>query len=258
MSEERIQKLLSQWGICSRRAAEECMKSGRIKRNGRPVELGEKADPAKDVLTLDGVRIEPVIEKKRYIMLNKPRGYVTTAKDELGRKCVTDLVADVGVRLYPVGRLDRDSEGMLLMTNDGDFANRVMHPSHEVSKTYRITMKGRLTPEDELKFLEGVDCEGEILAVKRIAVTSEDADRSVVEISLSEGKKRHIRRICEALSIEVLRLKRISEGGVKLNGLPIGKWRDLTPQELATIKASMKDQRSEEDADNKAPKKRRT
>ncbi len=233
--EERIQKLMSEWGICSRRAAEKLIKEGRIKRNGRPVTLGEKAT-VRDLLTLDGARIGPTADRKIYIMLNKPRGYVTTAKDELGRKCVTDLVTDVGTRLYPVGRLDRDSEGLLLLTNDGVFAHKVSHPSYEVGKTYRVIVEGKITPETELAFLEGVESEGERLNVKRIDIIEEKEDRTVLEAALTEGKNRHIRRICEALGLDILRLKRIAEGGVKLGGLPVGKYRELTPQEVSTLK----------------------
>ncbi len=232
---ERIQKLMSEWGICSRRAAEKMIQEGRVKRNGRPVMPGERAT-AKDSLTVDGVKIGPTADRKIYIMLNKPRGYVTTAKDELGRKCVTDLVADVGARLYPVGRLDRESEGLLLLTNDGVFAQKVSHPSYEVGKVYRVTVEGKLTPEIELAFLEGVDSEGERLNVKRIDIIEEKENRTVIEISLTEGKNRHIRRICEVLKLNVLRLKRIAEGGVKLGGLPVGKYRELSQQEVATLK----------------------
>ncbi|HOP10542.1 MAG TPA: pseudouridine synthase [Oscillospiraceae bacterium] len=232
---ERIQKLMSEWGICSRRAAEKLIEQGRVKRNGRPVSLGEKAT-SRDLLTVDGERIGPTVDRKIYIMLNKPRGYVTTAKDELGRKCVTDLVADLNTRLYPVGRLDRDSEGLLLLTNDGAFAQKISHPSYEVGKTYRVTVEGKITPETELAFLEGVDSEGELLNVKRIQLIEEKENRTVLEIALTEGKNRHIRRICEVLGLSVLRLKRIAEGGVKLGGLPVGKYRELTPQEVATLK----------------------
>ena len=232
---ERIQKLMSEWGICSRRAAEKLIEQGRVKRNGRPVTLGEKAT-SRDLLTVDGERIGPTADRKIYIMLNKPRGYVTTAKDELGRKCVTDLVADLNTRLYPVGRLDRESEGLLLMTNDGVFAQKISHPSYEVGKTYRVTVEGKITPETELAFLEGVDSEGELLNVKRIQIIEEKESRTVIEVALTEGKNRHIRRICEALTLPVLRLKRIAEGGVKLGGLPVGKYRELTPQEVATLK----------------------
>ncbi|HNX14034.1 MAG TPA: pseudouridine synthase [Oscillospiraceae bacterium] len=232
---ERIQKLMSEWGICSRRAAERLIEEGRVKRNGRAAVLGERAVP-KDVLTLDGTRIGPTSERKIYIMLNKPRGYVTTAKDELGRKCVTDLVAEIGARLYPVGRLDRESEGLLLLTNDGAFAQKVSHPSYEVGKTYRVTLKGKIKPETELAFLEGVDSEGEHLTVKRIDIIEEKEDRTVIEVALTEGKNKHIRRICEALKLEILRLKRIAEGGVKLGGLPVGKYRELTAAEIATLK----------------------
>lgn len=240
MEKIRLQKILSEAGICSRRAAEKLITDGRIAVNGKTAALGDRAGD-RDTVTMDG---QPVTRAaaggKVYIMLNKPRGYVTTASDELGRKCVTDLVADVGTRVYPIGRLDKNSEGLLLLTNDGEFANSLMHPSHRVQKVYRVTLEGGFPPEAELGLLEGVMCDGELLTVQSFSVLEEVGDRIVLQIILTQGKNRHIRRMCDALHLTVVRLKRVSEGGVKLGMLGVGKWRPLTDQELATLRKASK------------------
>ena len=235
MEKIRLQKLLSEAGVCSRRASEKLILDGRVAINGKTAQLGDRAGE-RDVVTLDGHPVERAsADEKVYIMLHKPRGYVTTASDELGRKCVTDLTADVGTRVYPVGRLDRNSEGLLLMTNDGNFANMMTHPSHGVQKVYRVTLDGAFPPEAELGFLEGVNCDGELLTVQSFTVLEERGNRVVLQIILNQGRNRHIRRMCEALGLKVGRLKRVSEGGVKLGMLPVGKWRPLTEEELKTL-----------------------
>ena len=170
-----------------------------------------------------------------YILLNKPRGYVTTTDDELGRKCVTQLVADVKERVYPVGRLDRVSEGALLMTNDGEFANLMMHPSHHVSKTYRVTVRPGITAQ-QVETLEcGVELDGRLTAPAEVHVISKEEGRAVLEIILREGRTRQKRRMCEALDLEVSRLKRTAVGPIKLGMLQPGQWRDLTPAEVQTL-----------------------
>lgn len=234
--EQRIQKIIAGRGLCSRRAAEKLIAEGRILKNGRPVMPGDKADPGKDLITLDGKEIANRRDRFYYIMLYKPRGFVTTASDERGRRCVTQLTEDLGVRLYPVGRLDMDSEGLLLMTNDGDFAQSVAHPSNEVPKIYRVSVRGALTPKARLALIDGIDCGGEVLRADDFQIVSESAERTVLEIRLTEGKNRHIRRIFEACGTEVLRLKRTAEGNLRLGGLKPGKYRELTPQELAGFK----------------------
>lgn len=240
MAQERIQKIMSEQGLCSRRAAEQIINEGRVKLNGHPVKLGDKMDPNQDILTVDGQRI--YYNKKQqmyYIMLYKPRGYVTTASDELGRKTVLDLVKDIPARIYPVGRLDKDSEGLLLMTNDGAFANAMMHPSGEITKLYRVTVRPRATEQQLVKLTQGVvldDGTKTLPAVVNVVV--DEPGRTVMEMTLREGKNREIRRMCEAVGLEVVRLKRNAEGAVKLGMLQPGEYRELTKQELVSLRAA--------------------
>ena len=240
MAEERIQKIMSEQGLCSRRAAEQIIAEGRVKLNGHPVRVGDKMDPAKDILTVDGERI--VIRKDQqmyYLALYKPRGYVTTASDELGRKTVLDLVKDVPARVYPVGRLDKDSEGLLLLTNDGAFANAMMHPSGGISKLYRVTVRPHATEEQVLHLSQGVVLDdGTKTAPAIVNVVVDEPGRTVMEMTLREGKNREIRRMCEAVGLEVVRLKRSAEGAVKLGMLQPGEYRELTKQELAALRAA--------------------
>lgn len=227
----RLQKHLSECGIASRRKAEELIAAGRVKVNGHPAIIGMKVDPKRDKVTVKG---KPVINnnEKLYIMLNKPRGYVTTMSDELGRKNVSDLVKDAGVRLFPVGRLDRDSEGLLIMTNDGEFANKLTHPSSHVNKTYRVTVKGEVSDEQLLKMREGILLDGRKTLPCDVFTAEKKPDRTVLIFILNEGRNRQIRRMCEAVGLEVLRLKRTETAGVKLGMLPQGKWRPLNEREM--------------------------
>ncbi|MFV0353186.1 MAG: pseudouridine synthase [Oscillospiraceae bacterium] len=237
---ERVQKVMADNGLCSRRAAEQIIAEGRVKLNGHPVTVGDKMDVSSDVLVVDGQRIQTRGPSEyTYVMLNKPRGYVTTVKDDLGRKTVMELLADVKHRVYPVGRLDKDSEGLLLFTNDGDFANMLTHPSHEISKLYRVTLRPRAT-EDQLADLASgpVLEDGEKTLPASVRVTVEEEGRTVAEIAIREGKKRQIRRMCEAVGLTVIRLKRIAEGSLRLGMLQPGKWRELTPQEVTALKAA--------------------
>jgi 23S rRNA pseudouridine2605 synthase len=240
MAEERIQKVMSEQGLCSRRAAEQIIAEGRVKLNGHPVKVGDKMDPAKDILTVDGERI--YIQKDQqlyYLALYKPRGFVTTASDELGRRTVMDLVKDVPARLYPVGRLDKDSEGLLLMTNDGAFANAMMHPSGGISKLYRVTVRPRAEEEKLIRLSEGVVLDdGTKTLPCSINVVVDEPGRTVMEMTLREGKNREIRRMCEAVGLEVVRLKRNAEGVVKLGMLQPGEYRELTKQELTGLRAA--------------------
>ena len=230
----RLQKFLSEAGVASRRKAEDMIRAGAVKVNGRTAEIGDSVDPKKDTVTVKGKRVRKE-SSLRYILLNKPRGYVTTTDDELGRKCVTQLVADVKERVYPVGRLDRVSEGALLMTNDGEFANLMMHPSHHVSKTYRVTVRPGITAQ-QVETLEcGVELDGRLTAPAEVHVISKEEGRAVLEIILREGRNRQIRRMCEALDLEVARLKRTAVGPIKLGMLQPGQWRDLTPAEVQTL-----------------------
>ncbi len=222
---ERVQKLLAQAGISSRRRAEQLIREGRVTVNGRPVKLGDSARSGKDIIAVDGERIGPGPEKKLYLALHKPRGFVTTMEDERGRKCVAELVKDVPGRVYPVGRLDKDSEGLLLMTNDGGFANAVAHPSTHVAKTYRVTLRPGISEEQLIKLSTGIELDGRRTAPAKARVLEQQPGRAVVEIVLYEGRNREIRRMCEFLGLEVARLKRTAVGPVRLSLLPQGKYR---------------------------------
>ena len=236
MEKERIQKILSAWGVTSRRKAEEMIAAGRVTVNGRKASLGDSAYPEKDLLTLDGERIHPPGEKY-YLALHKPRGYVTTLSDEKNRRCVAELIADLDTRVYPVGRLDKDSEGLLLLTNDGNFANKVAHPGGQVTKTYRVTVRPTVT-EDQLALMEiGIEIDGMMTAPARVRVLAHEPGRVVLEMVLSEGRNREIRKMCEALGLEVARLKRIAIGPVRLGMLQPGKYRELTKEELKALTA---------------------
>ncbi|MDE7121387.1 MAG: rRNA pseudouridine synthase, partial [Oscillospiraceae bacterium] len=211
---------------------------GRVQKNGRPVKLGDKASP-KDLLSVDGQKIAVPRKKNfRYIMLNKPRGYVTTVSDELDRRCVMDLLENIEERVYPIGRLDRNSEGLLLLTNDGRFANDIMHPSKHVAKTYRVTVRPSVTEQQLTQLAAGVvlDDGKKTLPANVVVLTNEPGRRVVLQITIREGRNRQIRRMCEAVGLEVARLRRTSIGPVRLGMLKPGTWRDLTPEELRAIR----------------------
>lgn len=236
MASIRIQKLLADAGYCSRRKAEELIRQGRVQRNGRPVGLGDKADP-RDLITVDGQKINvPKKKNLRYIMLHKPRGYVTTVSDELERRCVMDLLEGVEERVYPIGRLDRNSEGLLLLTNDGSFANGIMHPSRHVSKTYRVTVRPSVTEEQLVALANGIELDGKKTLPATVVVMTNEPGRVVLQMTIKEGRNRQIRRMCEAVGLEVARLRRTSVGPLKLGMLAPGKWRDLTAEELRAIR----------------------
>ncbi len=230
----RLQKFLSEAGVASRRKAEEMIRSGAVKVNGAVAQIGDSVDPKKDTVTVKGKKVIKQGEK-RYILLNKPRGYVTTTDDDLGRKCVLELVKDVKERIYPVGRLDRVSEGALIMTNDGAFANAMMHPSKHVPKTYRVTVRPEPTAEQVDILATGVELDGRMTAPADVYVISKEEGRAVLEIVLREGRNRQIRRMCESQNLEVARLRRIAVGPIKLGMLQTGQWRDLTPAEVESL-----------------------
>lgn len=210
------------------------IRAGAVKVNGVKASIGDSVDPKKDTVTVKGKRVRKE-SNLRYILLNKPRGYVTTADDELGRKCVTQLVTEVKERVYPVGRLDRVSEGALIMTNDGEFANMMMHPSHHVPKTYRVTVRPGITNEQVETLESGIELDGKMTLPAQVHVISKEEGRAVLEIVLYEGRNRQIRRMCEALELEVARLRRVAVGPVKLGMLKPGQCRDLTPAEVQTL-----------------------
>lgn len=235
MAEERLQKFLSECSVASRRKSEQLILDGRVYVNGKKASLGDKVNPKKDVVTVNGKKVSQVKEKY-YIMLNKPRGYVTTMSDELGRKCVKELVEDVGAVVYPIGRLDRDSEGLLLLTNDGEFANHIMHPSKHISKTYRVTVRSSVSAEQIEKLSDGaiVIDEREVLPAE-IHVLEKNETRSVLQMTIFEGRNRQIRKMCEAVGLEVARLKRTAVGSVKLGMLRTGDWRELSEDEIKKL-----------------------
>lgn len=237
----RIQKVLSEQGIVSRRKAEEWIEQGKIKVNGRPASLGQKINPNRDVVTIDGERVYfQKSSQKYYIMLHKPRGYVTTMNDELGRKCVAELVEDVPERVYPIGRLDKDSEGMLLFTNDEDFANLIMHPSHHVSKTYRVTVRPDISDAQVIQLSTGVVIDGKKTSPAHVTVLEKAPGRVVLQVVIYEGRNRQVRKMCEAVGLEVARLKRTAIGPLKLGMLAPGKWRELRPGEIGMIRNAVK------------------
>lgn len=232
----RLQKFLADSGIASRRKSEELIAEGRVKVNGRVAMVGDKVDPIRDNIQVRGKTVRAVTEK-RYIMLHKPRGFVTTMSDEKERKCVAELVKDVPVRVVPVGRLDKDSEGLLIMTNDGELANRITHPSSHVNKTYRVTVSGKVTEEQIDKMCIGIDIDGDGRPTLPcdVFVIDRKPDRTVLNFIISEGRNRQIRKMCEAVGLEVIRLKRTEIAGVKLGMLGLGKWRDLNERELQRL-----------------------
>ena len=228
---ERLQKIISASGLMSRRAAEELIAAGKVSVNGVTAALGDKAEAGIDRILVDGKAL-PSAGEKLYIMLNKPRGYVTTLSDEKGRKNVSELVKELGTRLYPVGRLDMYSEGLLLMTNDGDFANRLMHPSHQVDKCYHTWVKG----EDMGWAVELLRCpmeiDGYVTSPAQVDILELKGEEALLAITIHEGRNRQVRKMCEAAGLKVTRLMRVSEGGVKLGTLKSGRWRRLTEEEL--------------------------
>ncbi len=232
--EERLQKLLSAAGICSRRAAEAYIRAGRVTVNGEAAVLGTRADPDRDDVRLDG---RPVRSGKKpvYILLNKPRGYVSTLSDEKGRKTVADLVRDCGVRVYPVGRLDLDSEGLLLLTNDGELAQRLTHPSFETEKTYHIWVRGEVEGASE-RLAEMTDLEGEPISPARVETLQQGERNAKLAVTIHQGKNRQVRRMCAACGLEVERLRRVREHTLELGDLPPGRWRRLMAEELEALR----------------------
>ena len=230
---ERLQKILSARGVASRRHSEELIRDGRVSVNGIPAALGDQADSEVDRIEIDG-RPLPAREDHVYILLNKPRGYVTTLADEKGRPNAAQLVADCGVRVYPVGRLDMDSEGLLLFTNDGDFANRLMHPKQEVKKVYDVLVTG-FYPGAETKLRKPIELDGYMIRRPEVKLLRAEGTKARLQVTIHEGRNRQVRRMCEAAGLSVTRLRRIREGTVSRGDLPAGKWRYLTPEEVISL-----------------------
>lgn len=233
----RLQKFFSDCGILSRRAAEAEIAAGKVKVNGAVAQIGDSVDPEVDIVEYKGKRILPRTSANRhYIMLNKPRGYVTTMQDEKGRPTVADLTSGVGVRVYPVGRLDMDSEGLLLLTDDGEFANQLTHPRHEIPKIYHVTLSKVLSKEELSALRAPMELDGyrlQPVSVKKLAPDT-------IQMNLYEGRNRQIRRMCEATGLKVIRLQRIAIGDLRLGELPLGKWRELTPDEVQYLTTGKK------------------
>ena len=233
---ERIQKLMAAAGLCSRRTAEEWIAAGRVIVNGRIARVGDKADPDRDTVLVDGSPLRGAAQHV-YLMLHKPRGYVTTLADERGRRTAAELVADCGTRVYPVGRLDRDSEGLLLFTNDGQLTHALLHPSHQVDKTYIVSVTG--AEDGSAARLAAVDkLDGESIVPAQVEELHRSGTAAEYRVVIHQGKKRQIRRMCAAAGLEVTRLCRVAEGDLRLGGLPPGKWRYLTEEELGLIRGN--------------------
>lgn len=231
MTKIRLQKVLAESGIASRRKSEDLIKNNLVFVNEKLAKIGDKVNPFKDKIVVNGKKIDYNF-KKYYIMLHKPRGFVSTVDDDLGRKCVIDLVKDVPAKIYPVGRLDKDSEGLILLTNDGEFSNSVIHPSKHIEKKYRVTVKPKIKEEQLVKLSSGMEIDGYKTEPAKISVLKDAEDRTVLEVIIKEGRNKQIRKMCENVGLTVARLKRLSIGQLKLGMLQPGKWRHLSPKEI--------------------------
>jgi 23S rRNA pseudouridine2605 synthase len=232
---ERLQKIISAAGITSRRASEELILNGNVTVNGVVIsELGSKADPSKDIIVVNGKQLK-ISEKRVYILLNKPTGYITALKDSQDRKLVTDLLKDVPERVYPVGRLDYNTEGLLLLTNDGEWANRLMHPRHEIEKEYHVRVRGKIVEQQLKRMAEGVDLEDGKTAPAVVRLVKDGEQNDWISVAIHYGRNRQVRRMCEAVSLSVVRLKRIRYGTLSIGTLRTGQFRylsDIEAQEL--------------------------
>jgi len=233
----RLQKYIADAGICSRRAAEKMIEDGRVTVNGQIAHLGQKVTAAEKVC-IDGEIVRSQRKNNVYLMMYKPRGYVTTSSDEMGRKCVIDILSSVTERVYPIGRLDKDSEGLLLLTNDGDLANKLMHPRHHVGKTYRTVVTGKVGREQLVTLSNGVTLDdGYKTGRAEVEILKDKDDRTVLSITVFEGKNRQIRRMCEAVGLEVIRLKREKIGSLSIGTLRAGQYRKLSDKEIEYLKS---------------------
>lgn len=231
---ERLQKILSARGIASRRRAEQMILDGLVTVGGKVARLGDSADPDTDRILVEGKPLPPR-QDYVYILLNKPRGYVTTLSDEKGRPCAAQLVSDCGTRVYPVGRLDMDSEGLLIFTNDGELANAMMHPGREIDKVYEVAVTGYY-PGAEGRLARPIELDGYRIRKPGVKLIRADGSRAKFLVTIHEGRNRQVRRMCEAAGMQVTKLRRIREGGLELGSLPLGKWRYLREEEIKIIK----------------------
>ena len=238
MDTVKLQKYFTDCGVLSRRAAESEIDAGRVKVNGETAYLGMRIDPERDTVEYKGRILRPLKSARICIMLNKPRGFVTTLSDERGRPTVSELLSDLDRRVYPVGRLDMDSDGLLLLTDDGELANKLTHPKHEIPKIYRVTVKGEVDADTLKRLGEAMVIDGyKILPVKTSVVSfSSSKNDTLLEMELYEGRNRQIRKMCELCGLKITRLQRIAIGALKLGSLPLGKWRQLTERELEYLK----------------------
>ena len=243
MEKIRLQKYMADAGIMSRRAAEEEIRNGNVSVNGHVAELGTKIDPRNDVVAYRGKRIRYEKKEYTYIMMNKPRGYLCSTTDDRGRKCVTDLLDGVDARVYPVGRLDLVSEGILLLTDDGELKNRLTHPKHTIGKVYRVKVAGKVSDEQMEILSSELVIDGYKIQPVTVTITGEDEGGTVLKMTLFEGRNRQIRKMCEAANLTVKRLSRVSIGNLKLDGLPVGKWRYLEKHEIDYLYKATKEKK---------------
>ena len=244
MEKVRLQKFISDAGLMSRRAAEEEIKNGNMSVNGHVATPGTKVNPHEDVVTYKGKRIKYEKREYTYIMVNKPRGYLSSTSDDRGRKCVTSLIEGVNARIYPIGRLDMISEGMLLLTDDGELKNRLTHPKHNIGKVYRVKVAGTVTNEQYAILTSALDIDGYVIKPVDVQITGEDESGTVMKMTLFEGRNRQIRKMCEKAGLTVKRLSRVSIGNLKLDGMPVGKWRYLTDDEVEYLYKATKEGRN--------------
>ena len=234
----KVQKYFSDCGVMSRRAAEEAIKKGLVRVNGEVVSEGERIIPGVDLVEYNGVPVIPSADKKTYVLLNKPRGFVTTLSDEKGRRTVAELVASVGTRIYPIGRLDMDSDGLLLFTDDGELTNKLTHPRHEIPKIYHVTVSGKVSRKKIDALSSPMIIDGYKILPVKTRVIDEGVSSSTLEMTLYEGRNRQIRKMCQQQNLKITRLCRVAIGNIRLGSLAVGKWRYLTPAEVAYLKES--------------------
>lgn len=244
MEKIRLQKFIADAGLMSRRAAEAEIEKGNVSVNGHVATIGTKIDPRADLVTYKGKRIDNKKREYTYIMLNKPRGYLSATSDDRGRKCVTDLLDGVDARVYPVGRLDMISEGLLLLTDDGELKNRLTHPKHTIGKVYRVKVSGSVTESQYDILTSPLEIDGYTIKPVEVAITDEDESGTVMKMTLFEGRNRQIRKMCEAADLTVKRLSRVSIGNLKLDGLPVGKWRYLDADEVDYLYKATKEHKN--------------